>query len=280
MLPESIASSSSDLYLWEGLAHRPVALFQSGALGRHFPLGPLLRLRQTDEETRRFHRALSQSVFYLSPSATAAVPTRDARWWAVLESTHEIFQRGELAPPHPAVERRIQQTFGVEPPPDSDHLDAEQSLAQFRAWASAHVPDAVLDPIVEFDDERNGAALERRVWEHLQAAEDGVFRRWSHPQVAFGMLGPADYSTDSRRADFVLCPPVADPVVWEVHGDFDLRDSDKDQWLRRHGWKTFNQIAGVTKRSEVRDLLVSLNRFDADSHAGVPEMLDAFWIAS
>lgn len=267
-----------DRLLWEGLAHRPVAVLQSGGLGRRFPHGEILRSK--DDEVRRFRRALSQSVFYFTPSSTTLNETsRSAEAWATLESAHEILQRGELCAPHPEVEAIIRSEFASTLDGDAEWPSLKQAIELFRSWASSQLPRSVPDPIDEFDDEPDGARLERGTWERFQNVGGGVLRRWSHPQVEFRMLGPSDYSTDSRRADFVVCPPTRPPLVWEVHGEFDLRDSDKDSWIRKQGLETFNQVAGVTQRDEIAKVLETLIPGRAKPRrAG--ESLDAYWIAS
>jgi len=237
---------------YELLAHRPIAAWQSGGVSRLLSVGDLLRLSGSRANVRR---ALSQSVLYGPRASSHHAVRRTAASTAALCSAQEILNRSDLCPVAPEVDARIQSEladrFGI----DLTRLGQEQTESLALRWCLNRRTPKSTAPLPRFDDEPDGAALERRIWDHLQTVADGQLRAWIHPQASIGsLLG----TNDDRRVDFVLCPPWTEPLVWEAHGIFDPHDQLKSRELRRAHWEVFDQIAGKTSRGAVEDVIKQL----------------------
>lgn len=261
---------------YELLAHRPIAAWQSGGVSRLLSVGDLLRLSGSRANIRR---ALSQSVLYGPPTSSHRVMPRTAASAAALCSVHEILNRSDLCPVAPEVDACIQSEladrFGV----TLARLGPEETESLALRWCTNRRTPQSSAPLLRFDDEPDGAALERRIWDHLQTAADGQLRAWLHPQASIGaLLG----THDDRRVDFVLCPPWTEPLVWEAHGILDPHDQLKSSELRRASWAVFDQIAGTTSRTAVENVIKRLLP-EPGSLAIEPYeqfLVDAPWVAS
>jgi len=276
---------------WSEIAHRPFAVFQSGGFCRTPGLGQLLRLRS--RRARRLRRAVSQSVVYIDPSLVSSEPCYDVQQLASLESIGRILQRSELCPPHPRVEERIRkvhealvqrelETFG-HPGLSIDKLNGSTFEQLFAGWAWSRTSGPIAPPLTLFDDEcEGGAQMERTVWNAAQVAAEGRLAQWMHPQVLFRSMFPGKMDSDERRVDFVFCPPWADPLVWEVHGQFDQIDRAKDADIRNAGVPTFNHIVGEITEEQWRSKLEQLADKPSDIlfASEFNAMLEAYWIAS
>ena len=283
---------SSDMLLArESFPNCPRAVFQSGGFPRELCLGQLLRDDQA--EVARWRRSLSQSVLWQS-GELPLLPDRSKEQLAALESLAQILNRGELCPTHPAVEKAILTKFF---PPLRKELKArDEALGKIRSLgeipnnavmsllSELHQSRRVLTaapPIEVFDDESGGARRERPRWEKLVAFADGTLAPWVHCQVLLQTLSPK-FADDHRRADFVIAPPWCDPLVWEVHGEFDSVDQEKDKDIQKVGFQTFNEVVGETTEDECESALSKLLAKDdlTASSDAFRNLLDAFWVAS
>jgi superfamily II DNA helicase RecQ len=262
---------------YEGLSHRPLVAWQNGGVSRLLAIGHLLRLPGVQANLRR---AISQSVLYGAPAAPQQPGARTPQATAALLALGEILGRSDLCPVDPQVDQcirsEIQSSFDRSPTPPLNATDTESLL---HRWCVNRKPTPSGAPLAHFDDEPDGSGLERGIWDHLQSAADGQLRAWLHPQPSFGAL--LDSASD-LRADFVLCPPWTQPLVWEVHGQFDPHDQHKSKQLRRAGWVVLDQIAGKTTSPEVAQQIQGLLP-ETGSHAIEPWeqfLIDAPWVAS
>jgi len=280
------------LRIWEGLAHQPALTFQSGGFPRLLPVGPLLR--DTDPVVRNLRRAISQSVVYLAPGLQTTEHGSPERS-AALESIRQIIVRSELCPPHPAVEQLALQTWakemetelkaaGVDVSQEGwSGLSPESIRKLLIGWAVAQSPPQCAAPIRTFDDEcETGAHQERHRWKWFQEVADGRLRRWCHPQVLFCSLLGDRKPPDERRVDFLLSPPWAAPLAWEVHGCFDAIDQAKDRHVRERGVATFNDVVDTASDA---DRLAAVNSLvmEIPPHivsASFSKLMDACWLAS
>ena len=260
---------------YEQLEHRPIAAWQSGGVTRLLSVGALLRL-SGDETVLR--RAISQSVLY-GPRDDSQPVQRSPRSAAALQALEAIVTRSELVPVTSGVDQcictEIAARFG-----HGQHkpLDAAESVSLAKRWCANRQVPATGAPLRKFDDEPDGAKLERRVWEYLQTEAGGRLRAWLHPQPSFGALLS---QVDDRRADFVVSPPWRKPLVWEVHGKFDPHDRFKSAQLREAGWDVFDQLAGVTSKADVDRKIASILPVGEDPVAEWERFLiDAAWVAS
>jgi superfamily II DNA helicase RecQ len=260
---------------YEQLNHRPIAAWQSGGVSRRLDVGALLRLSSNEAG---FRRAISQSVVYGLEAVGQAQPI-EPRSLAALQAIEAIVTRSELVPVAPGVEQCICDELAAKFGNDQQaRFSAEQTISLAKRWcANRRVPPTGA-PLTKFDDEPDGSNLERRVWEYLQTKYDGRLRAWVHPQPYFGSLLR---EVDDKRADFVVCPPGSEPLVWEVHGKFDPHDRYKSTRLKEAGWEVFDQMAGVTSKRAVDRKIDSILPVGDDSIADWESFLiDAAWVAS
>jgi RecQ family ATP-dependent DNA helicase len=278
---------------WSGLTHQPTALLQSGGFPRFLSIGQLLR--QGDALTRRLRRAASQSALYALPDVLHQPGSLPLPQQAVLESLNQILQRSELCPPHPDVEellkrehleqicRDVRESIPDSPSALSGKLTVDELRGLLLGWAIPSGEELSSPPIVHFDDEDGGARSERGRWHSIQSTGAGLLRRWAHPQVLFPTLTNQAEPKDQRRVDFCICPPWAEPLVWEVHGEFDTTDRAKDAELRRHRLKTFNDVVGTTsdkERAEALDELCQISGGPIIRSTAFSRLLDSCWVAS
>jgi RecQ family ATP-dependent DNA helicase len=272
---------------WQGLKHRPALFLQSGGLPRGFALGPLLRA--SDSRTAALRRSISQSLVYVPASLERRSPTPDPRAAACLESLRQVLERSELCPPHPRAEGVIVseagKTLAADLGQEGDRPELTPELVRrlLWGWCSSQQCSASGAPVGEFDDEcPGGSRQERRRWEWFQSAAEGRLRRWCHAQVLFSSLMACD-GEDDRRADFVLSPPWAPALVWEVHGQYDARDQGKDEDLSQGGLATFNDVLGRTTDAERLASATELaSGLPADALVSAPfnAMVEAAWACS
>jgi|GEM_PF-6509857 len=256
------------------LEHRPIAAWQSGGLSTQLNVGALLRLSGDETGLRR---AISQSVVY-GPRSADQPRQLHARSIAALQTIEAVVTRSELVPIAPGVDVSIREELLARFGHDlQTQLDAEQTISLVQRWCANRQVPATGAPLSQFDDEPDGAKLERRVWDYLQTEAGGRLRAWVHPQVSFGALLNR---VDDRRADFVVSPPCKRPLIWEVHGKFDPHDQYKSAELRKNGWKVFDQLGRTSKREvdlRIRSILPPSGDPIADWEAF---LLDAGWVAS
>lgn len=277
---------------WDGLHHQPWLTFQSGGFPRLLPIGSLLR--DPDPVVRNLRRAISQSVVYVAPGLPTSEVSSPERC-AALESIRQIVTRSELSPPHPTVEQIASQAWvkGMEDELQAAGVDVShggcsglspESLRKLLVgWAVAQCPPDCAPPTRTFDDEcETGARQERHRWQWFQEVADGRLRRWCHPQVLFCSLFGESKPPDERRVDFLLSPPWAPPLVWEVHGCFDAIDKAKDKHVRDRGVATFNDVVDTTADADrfaaLKSLVIDLPPHIAS--ASFSKLLDACWVAS
>jgi hypothetical protein len=179
---------------YERLEHRPIAAWQSGGVSRLLSVGTLLRLPEHEAGIRR---AISQSVVY-GPQPVGQRQPLDSLAAAALQTLEAIVTRSELVPVAPEVDQRIREVletrFGWSP---GDQLDADETTSLASRWCKTRLVPATGAPLRQFDDEPDGAKLERKVWDDLQSADNGRLRAWAHPQPSFGALLD---QVDDRRA--------------------------------------------------------------------------------
>lgn len=262
---------------YELLAHRPLAVWQSGGISRLLAIGDLLRL---DGVRANYRRAIGQSVLYGGPPSQGGLGGWSPPAISALRSLEEILTRSDLCPIAPDVETTIRQEvtsqFGITLE-RAFGQDETENLVQ--RWCVSRRPPSVGAPLKVFDDEPEGAGLERRIWDHLQSAENGQVRAWVHPQAYLGSLFG---SNDQRRADFCVCPPWRSALVWEAHGEFSPADRAKSDSMRSAGWDVFDQVAGKSGQREVADRMRSLVPAEAVAPIAAWEqfLIDAPWVAS
>lgn len=262
---------------YELLVHRPLAVWQSGGISRLLAVGDLLRM---DGAKANYRRAISQGVLYGESPPQSGLRGRFPPAISALRSLEEILTRSDLCPVAPDVETSIRQEltsqYGITP--DRAFGPDETENLVYR-WCVNRRPAPVGAPLTAFDDEPEGAGLERRIWDHLQSAENGQMRAWVHPQAYLGSLFG---SNDQRRADFCVCPPWRSALVWEAHGEFSPADRAKSDSMRTAGWDVFDQVAGKSGQREVADRLRCL----LPAQPGAPIapweqfLVDAPWVAS
>jgi superfamily II DNA helicase RecQ len=258
--------------------HRPVAVWQSGGVSSLLQVGDLLRLEGNKANIRR---ALSQSVLYeKSPNEIARELQPETH--AALRSLWEIIARSDLVPVPLAVERCVESQMLSLHSESYVSLDGEKSVNLAERWAKNRKHPPVPAPLDSFDDEVPGGARKERVfWDHVQSLRGGQLAAWIHPQPFFkALLGEAKTNTD-ERADFLISPPWATPLVWEIHGEFSQNDQLKSERLREGGWEVFDHVVGVTGRNASTAKLKELLQ------AGIPTitpaetfLVDAPWVAS
>lgn len=258
--------------------HRPVAIWQSGGVSSLLRVGDLLRLEGNKANVRR---ALSQSVLY-EKSPNEKKREFQPEEHAALRSLWEIITRSDLAPIPLEVECCVRtQMLSLHGEP-SVLLDGERSVDLVERWAKNRKHPPVPAPLDSFDDEVPGGARKERIfWDHVQSLRGGQLAAWIHPQPFFkALLGEVKTNTD-ERADFLISPPWATPLVWEIHGDFSQNDQLKSNRLRADGWDVFDQVVGITSSN------VSTAKLQALLQANIPSitpaetfLVDAPWVAS
>ena len=238
---------------FEGIRHRPAAVWQSGGISRLLPVGEILRLKGPRDALRR---AISQSVFYVGSRIQTSPAKASPRAATVLSSLREILTRSDTCPLAPRVEavlrEHLKSRFNLEHPP-AFGLDAAIDLLE--RWCRARRVSRVDSPLERFDDEPDGSCMERKTWSFFQETGDGRLAPWVHPQMPFSaILGRGD----DRRADFVVAPPWAAPLVWEVHGRLDPHDAHKSAQLAQAGFSVFDHQVGVTSPAAIKGRISEL----------------------
>ena len=279
-----------------GLTQPPSLISENGGLPRFLLhrdlLSPDAHPREGKrQQLRQFRRALSQAVAYHNYEPRG-LPT-GAFELAALEMLRKIVERGPLCPPHPAVEQLIRDAYQPDILRDAKCETGEQAeqlplkiLARLvHGWARDQKPLPCPQVIQCFEDERDsGSRLERKRWEECQSANDGGFRRWTHPQLFVrDLVSRTNDDSDGRRIDFVICPPWRREITaWECHGDFSLRDEAKQKEIqntaRDHGVSlvTEDEIAG---RQAPSIRLESADPETVISSASFALAVDAAWVA-
>ncbi len=284
--------SEAAAQFWNGLEYSPFAVLQSGGFPRFLGIGELLRSETAD--SLRIRRAASQSFMYLD-SGLGTPRQMDTLQLAALESVSQIIQRSELTPPHPEVEeylldvhggllgQHLRQVGAIEENIDITALPPKVVEHLLFGWSQHSRPATPMPPAKIFDDEApGGARLERDRYLELASAGGGLMKACTHPQIPLRYVAPQFERTDERRPDFVICPPWADPLVWEIHGEFDERDQGKDREIRSAGLQTFNEVAGETRRGEIDAAIEALTGGPnaAIESSAFKAIVDGAWVAS
>lgn len=263
----------------ESLQNRPITTWQSGGISRRLAVGDLLRLKDTKANLRR---AISQSVLYQSTNSFATTSSRSASAIAALRSLEKILKRSDLCPVAPAVDACIQSELMTQfSHVINERIDKDKSEELVRLWCINRKPISSAPPLEKFDDEPDGSKYERVIWDHVQEAHDGQLRAWIHPQPQFGAL--LDKNTiDERRADFVVCPPWTECLVWEVHGVLDENDTLKSKTLRDAKFHVFDMEAGKTSKARVASEVSKLLPPPTEAIIEPWEkfLIDSAWVAS
>ena len=263
---------------FDKIQHRPVAVWQSGGVSSLLRVGDLLRLEGNKANIRR---ALSQSVLYGKHSNEIARGIQPEAH-AALRSLWEIIARSDLFPVPLEVECCVRSQMVSLYGEPSVFLDGEKSVDLAERWARNRKHPPVHAPLEPFDDEGPGGARKERVfWDHLQSIRGGQLAAWIHPQPFFKALLGEDEANTDERADFLICPPWATPLVWEIHGDFSQNDRLKSRRLRNGGWDVFDQVVGVTSSDVSTARLRELLQLNIPSITPAEAYLvDAPWVAS
>lgn len=238
---------------WSDYGRRP------GWLSFYAPAGGRLRAWDplgSERVPATVRRSLSQAAFFMSEHEP---PPLDERVRIALDVVRRLMSRGDRPPVDGIVESWIleQAGLGATTDPARDPGDLSRRL-QPRAKVPAF--DAVLaaatwrEPF-ELDAEAQTANHEPIVdasgeEPFYRAATHGTLGtaagHWITPQAALGPLTGS--SGDHRRADFLVCHPLADPCIVEVDGAQHRYatevDRDRDQATAASGVRTI-RVSGL-----------------------------------